>query len=154
MRAQRASRLTSDSAYYLMHKIKKLPFIQTTIRNRWESTRMQPTPTASQNRPKNSATRLTVQHAPATLKNAPPPRLAGRLIGYQAHAATRRHDHGRPNLMTQPSLSESQRRIAERSDPGTVFLEGPAGVGKTTAGVARIRLNRTPRSGGFKSKSH
>jgi len=36
------------------------------------------------------------------------------------------------------SLSDAQRALADRPIAGRVFLEGPAGSGKTTAGVARL----------------
>jgi len=40
--------------------------------------------------------------------------------------------------MTQPSLAEHQAAVAHCPADSKVFLEGPAGAGKTTAGVARV----------------
>jgi hypothetical protein len=37
-------------------------------------------------------------------------------------------------------LSDKQRHIVERPIEGAVFLEGPAGVGKTTAGIVRLEI--------------
>ena len=40
--------------------------------------------------------------------------------------------------MLAPFLTDQQRQIIERPIDGRVFLHGPAGSGKTTAGVARL----------------
>lgn len=41
--------------------------------------------------------------------------------------------------MSVPTLYDFQSAIAQRPAQGTIFLEGPAGAGKTTTGVARLR---------------
>jgi hypothetical protein len=45
---------------------------------------------------------------------------------------------GPPPLSTQPQLSPHQREVVELSFQTKVFLEGPAGTGKTSAGVGRL----------------
>ncbi|MCS6843826.1 MAG: hypothetical protein NZ528_05795 [Caldilineales bacterium] len=45
---------------------------------------------------------------------------------------------GRRVLPAPPPLTEEQRRVAEAPLSAKVFLEGPAGAGKTTAGVGRL----------------
>ena len=40
--------------------------------------------------------------------------------------------------MLAPFLTDQQRRLIDRPIDGRVFLRGPAGSGKTTAGVARL----------------